>query len=148
MLQGRITFSSIDYREVFEMAGPGDLVYMDPPYQGVTNVRDNRYLAGVEYHDFAKAIETLNNKGVDYLISYDGNCGDKSYGEELPSSLNCTKVLLNAGRSTQATLLGKTDETFEALYISESLRGQFESQIAHIEFIAPQLKLLTEARYA
>jgi DNA adenine methylase len=121
LLKGRAAFSALDYREVFDMARQGDLVYMDPPYQGVSNVRDNRYFSGIEFGDFSSAIETLNSKGVDYLISYDGECGGKAYGNDLPVSLGCAKILLNAGVSTQATLLGKRDITFEALYVSENL---------------------------
>lgn len=79
------------------MARPGDLVYMDPPYQGVSNVRDNRYFAGVPFDEFAEAIETLNRKGVDYSISYDGECSGKEYGEELLASLGCKKVFIKCG---------------------------------------------------
>lgn len=119
LLKGKSTFLALDYHDVFEMTRPGDLVYMDPPYQGVTNVRDNRYYSGVPFNEFADALNILNSKGVDYLISYDGVCGGKEYGEDLPESLGCKKVLLNAGLSSQATLLGKKSTTFEALYISE-----------------------------
>jgi len=121
LLKGRTAFSAMDFRQIFEMAQPGDLVYMDPPYQGVSNTRDNRYYSGVDFDDFSTAIEMLNRKGVDYVISYDGECGGKEYGNELSPSLKCTKFLLNAGISTQATLLGKRDTTFEALYVSENL---------------------------
>lgn len=121
LLKGKTRFFALDYHEVLDMARPGDLVYMDPPYQGVTNVRDNRYFAGVSFDEFVKAVETLNRKGVDYLISYDGTCGEKEYGEELPQSLHCKKVMLNAGVSSQSLLLGKKSITFEALYVSEAL---------------------------
>jgi len=122
LLKGKSTFSALDYREVFEMAQPGDLVYMDPPYQGVTNTRDNRYFSGVPFAEFAEALELLNNKDVDFLISYDGECGGKAYGEELPAELGCKKMLLNAGTSSQATLLGRKEITFEALYVSRNLQ--------------------------
>ncbi|MDR1483049.1 MAG: Dam family site-specific DNA-(adenine-N6)-methyltransferase [Synergistaceae bacterium] len=125
LLKGKAIFSAVDYHHVFEMARHGDLVYMDPPYQGVSNRKDNRYFAGVNFDDFSNSIEILNQKGVDYIISYDGECGDKEYGNDLPQSLKCTKFLLNAGLSTQATLLGKRNTTFEALYVSENLAGTF-----------------------
>ncbi len=121
LLNGKAIFSAVDYHEVLEMAKPGDLVYMDPPYQGVTNVRDNRYFAGVPFDEFSESIEILNQKGVDYLISYDGECGGKEYGEELPKCLECKKFMLNAGISSQALLLGKKSITFEALYVSKDL---------------------------
>lgn len=123
LLKGKSDFFALDYREIFEMARPGDLVYMDPPYQGVTNVRDSRYYSGVPFAEFTSALELLNRKNVDFLISYDGQCGDKEYGEELPPELGCQKVLLNAGVSTQETLLGRKATTLEALYISKNLQS-------------------------
>ena len=121
LLKGKTSFSALDYREIFDMAQEGDLVYMDPPYQGVSNVRDNRYFSGVTLEEFAEALETLNRKNVDFLISYDGTCGEKSYGKELPEELGCKKILLNAGYSSQSTLLGRRELTQEALYISRNL---------------------------
>ena len=121
-LKGRTEFSSLDYREVLENTRQGDVVYMDPPYQGVSNVRDNRYLSGIEYRDFVDAIDRLNSRGVDFLISYDGKCGDKQYGEDLPKELGLQKMMLRAGLSSQSLLLGKKEVTYEALYISRGLQ--------------------------
>ena len=122
LLKGKVSFSALDYREALELARPGDLVYMDPPYQGVTNARDSRYVSGVPFHEFVEAVGVLNRRGIDYLISYDGRSGDKAYGKELPSDIRCAKTLLNAGTSAQATLLGKKAVTFESLYVSPTLQ--------------------------
>lgn len=121
MLKGKAEFTSMDYRKVLEQAVPGDLVYMDPPYQGVCNSRDNRYFSGINFSEFVEAIADLNARGVDFAISYDGLCGDKQYGEDLPESLGLRKVLLNAGLSSQAILLGRKETTYEALYLSRNL---------------------------
>lgn len=121
LLKGKTEFSSTDYRKVLEQAVPGDLVYMDPPYQGVCNSHDNRYFSGIDFSEFVEAIESLNARGVDFVISYDGVCGDKRYGEDLPDSLNLQKVLLNAGLSSQGVLLGRKETTYEALYLSHNL---------------------------
>lgn len=121
-LKGRTQFMSKDYREVLEKCRPGDIVYMDPPYQGVSNVRDSRYFSGIDFHDFVEALYGLNRRGIDFLVSYDGKCGDKQYGEELPSELSLHKVLLKAGLSSQSILLGKKELTYEALYVSKGLR--------------------------
>lgn len=135
LLKGKTEFRSADYHDILELARPGDLVYMDPPYQGVSNVRDNRYLAGVSFDEFAEALKILNRKGIDYLISYDGACGGKAYGEDLPDSLHCKKVMLNAGLSSQALLLGRKATTFEALYISEALIPFFSSFPQQLSFV-------------
>lgn len=121
MLKGKAEFTSMDYRKVLEQAVPGDLVYMDPPYQGVCNSRDNRYFSGINFSEFVEAIADLNARGVDFAISYDGLCGDKQYGEDLPETLDLRKVLLNAGLSSQAILLGRKETTYEALYLSRNL---------------------------
>jgi DNA adenine methylase len=125
LLKGKTCFSSLDYRQILEIAVPGDLVYMDPPYQGVSNSKDIRYFSGINFNDFAKSIEILNRKNIDYIISYDGECGGRKYGNELPDNLECTKIMLNAGLSTQSTLLGKTNTTLEALYLSKNLTSFF-----------------------
>jgi DNA adenine methylase len=78
-------------------------------------------LAGVSFNEFAESLETLNRKGVDYLISYDGECGGREYGRDLPPELGCRKVMLKAGLSSQALLLGRKSVTYEALYVSKGL---------------------------
>lgn len=121
-LKGKTCFMSNDYREVLDMVKKGDVVYMDPPYQGVSNVRDSRYFSGIDFDDFVDAVDALAKKGVDFLISYDGKCGDKQYGEDLPIELGLKKVLLKAGLSSQSLLLGKKEITYEALYVSKGLQ--------------------------
>ncbi len=121
LLKGKTLFYSEDYKEILDMARQGDVVYLDPPYQGVCSVRDSRYFSGIEYDDFVSAIDKLNQRQIDFIISYDGKCGDKTYGIDLPKELCLKKVLLKAGLSSQALLLGKKETTFEALYISKGL---------------------------
>lgn len=134
LLKDKTQFMSTDYREVLELARPGDLVYMDPPYQGVSNVRDCRYLSGIDFDEFVEAIDTLNHRGIDFVISYDGKCGDKEYGNDLPLWLDCEKIYLNAGVSSQAVLLGKKDVTYEALYISRNLKRSQTRTVTQMSF--------------
>ena len=62
---------------------------------------------------------------MDFLISYDGRCGDREYGEELPVELGLRKIMLRAGLSSQSLLLGKKEVTYEALYVSRGLLSHF-----------------------
>lgn len=121
ILKNKVTFYSKDFRDVLEMAVPGDVVYMDPPYQGVSNVRDHRYIAGLSFEEFVEALESLNRRNVDFLVSYDGNLGEKKYGRDLPESLCLTRYELNGGLSTQALYFGQKIETIESLYVSHGL---------------------------
>lgn len=130
-LKGKTSFMSKDYREILDETKTGDVVYMDPPYQGVSNVRDSRYYSGIGFYDFVEAVDHLNQRRIDFLISYDGRCGDRQYGEDLPKELGLQKVLLNAGLSSQSTLLGKKEITYEALYVSKGLQQRFVPMQEH-----------------
>lgn len=123
LLKGKTEFMSSDYREVTKNAKSGDIVYMDPPYQGVCTSRGCRYFSGIDFNEFVDCVEDLNRRGIDFIISYDGTCGDKQYGHDLPAELGLKKVMLNAGLSSQSLLLGKKETTREALYLSRNLRN-------------------------
>ena len=123
-LKNKITITSINYRDVLEKATTYDLVYMDPPYQGVCGNRDTRYLQSVQFCEFVEALDTLNQKKIRYLVSYDGRTGNKTFGKSLSPELNLTLIELYAGRSSQATLLGRDDVTIESLYLSPSLTDE------------------------
>lgn len=121
-LKGRTTTASKHYREVLKLAKPKDLVYMDPPYQGVcSGGGDPRYLESVQFDDFVEALHELNKNRIRYIVSYDGRTGNKTYGQMLPDELNLTLIELDAGRSSQATLLGRDFTTIESLYLSPAL---------------------------
>jgi DNA adenine methylase len=75
----------------------------------------------VEYHEFVASLAMLNERGVPFIVSYDGRTGDKMHGCLLPKSLKLHRLEIRVGRSTQATLLGRDQVTVESLYLSRSL---------------------------
>jgi len=121
LLKGKSKFYSLDYREVLKSANVSDLVYMDPPYQGVCGKRDSIYFSGIDHGDFVASLEDLNARGISYIVSYDGRRGDKKFGDPLPASLDLEHIDLDAGRSSQSTLLGRDEVTYESLYLSRAL---------------------------
>lgn len=120
LLHGRAQAICADFLEVFQEAQPGSFFYLDPPYQGTSDGRDCRYFCGVTRERIIEGLEVLNRKGIPFILSYDGTCGDKSYGERLPIEL-ASRILLDVGRSSQATLNGQDHITVESLYISHRL---------------------------
>lgn len=122
LLKNRITIRSGDFRDILKLANKNDLVYMDPPWQGTSGKRDPRYAFLLEIDELITELENLNRRKIPFILSFDGACGDKTYGEELPKELGMTKILLNAGRSSQATLLGRNEETIESLYLSPFIK--------------------------
>lgn len=121
ILQGKSDFISGDFRDIIRNATSNDLVYMDPPWQGTSTKKDTRYAFTLQIDELIAEMEDLNRRNVPFLLSFDGTCGDKSYGKDLPQHLNLQKIGLNAGKSSQAILLGRDDETIESLYLSPAL---------------------------
>ncbi|MDW3845693.1 DNA adenine methylase [Micromonospora sp. BRA006-A] len=110
-----------DYTDALESASSGDVVYMDPPYEGVSNTRDNRYMAGLSRESFVASLRNAIDRDISFILSYDGTTGTKSYGKPLTEALDLMHLHLYAGKSSQATLSGKTAHTVESLYLSPAL---------------------------
>jgi DNA adenine methylase len=150
LLKNKTTVSALDYRDVLAGVNGSDIVYMDPPYQGVCGERDSRYFSGISYSEFVSVLRDLNHRGIKYVVSYDGRTGSKIYGKALPASLNLTLIELEAGRSSQATLLGRGDITIESLYLSAPLAVEVGAvSRLHTRNGVEQLRLLEPSgRYA
>jgi DNA adenine methylase len=123
LLSGKCRLSHLDYAEVLARCTADDVVYLDPPYQGVSGARDTRYGARIDHQRFCHELDALNRRGCRFLVSYDGRTGAKTFGERLPAELGLVRLEIPAGRSSQATLLGRAQQTYESLYLSPTLGG-------------------------
>jgi DNA adenine methylase len=121
LLKGKTEVFSTDYSNILDLATPSDLVYMDPPYQGTGLNGGFNYSGNIEFESFVVSLFELNHKNVPYILSFDGRTGDKTYGNPLPENLNLKKIEINAGRSSQATLLNRNEITYEVIYLSPAL---------------------------
>jgi DNA adenine methylase len=127
LLKGRTVLYRGDFKECIRAAKSSDLVYMDPPYQGTTYGADKRYAMGLERAHLIEALHDLDARTVPYILSYDGQMGEKTYGEPLPNTVEVDHLSVHAGRSSQATISGRTDETIESLYVSKVLNARSAS---------------------
>jgi DNA adenine methylase len=143
LLRGKTIVTSLSFENVLANVRESDVVYMDPPYQGVCGDRDSRYFSGIAFDDFVTQLAVLNLRNVRYLVSYDGRLGNRSYGKPLPSKLHLTLVEIEAGRSSQATLLGRDEMTVESLYLSPVLAAELEVEpTTHRKHRNEQMQLL------
>jgi DNA adenine methylase len=146
LLHGKTECSSLDYKDTVAKATPDDLIYMDPPYQGVCGERDPRYLKGVLFDEFVEVLEALNFRDIKYLVSYDGRTGERIHGRRLPERLRLHLIELEAGRSSQATLLGRAEVTVESLYLSPALAESLKLRRHYPRRAAEQLALMERKR--
>ncbi|MBI3677355.1 MAG: DNA adenine methylase [Proteobacteria bacterium] len=144
LLRGRTEVVCMDFADCITQARTTDLVYMDPPYQGTTYGRDKRYAAQLERERLIASLANLNQRRVPFILSYDGKTGDKEYGERLPESLKATHLYIHAGRSSQATLTGRSEETLESIYISADLVGKLPTLPNYEKEPAPQIELFAQ----
>lgn len=137
LLEKKTRVTSLDFRELVNEVTADDLVYMDPPYQGVCSDRDRRYIGSLDFDGFVAFLEALNHKGVSYIVSYDGRTGNKKFGKDLPASLNLEHEEIKAGKSSQATLLGRNADTYESLYLSRALIKRLEVKPQQRQLVFP-----------
>jgi len=128
LLKGKSEILSANYQYVLDLATAEDFIYMDPPYQGTGVNGGFNYAGNIAFDNFVVSLSDLNNRQVPYILSYDGRTGDKTYGSPLPQDLNLTKIEINAGRSSQATLLNRREVTYEALFLSPALVAKIDLQ--------------------
>jgi DNA adenine methylase len=121
LLRGRTEVRVGDWLQTVSDAQEEDFVYMDPPYLGTSVGRDKRYAEQMESERLIGGLKSLLDRDIRFGLSYDGMTGTKEYGPPLPDYLGMTRLLLHAGRSSQATLLGQKAETIESLYLSPGL---------------------------
>jgi DNA adenine methylase len=117
LLRDRTEIRSADWLDTLAPAEPADFVYLDPPYFGTSEGRDQRYAASLRRADLVAGLAALTARNLRFVLSYDGSTGGRNYGEVLPDALALRRISLPAGRSSQATLHGKSLETIESLYL-------------------------------
>lgn len=118
LLRGRSEFRCGDWRDTTADACGPDFIYLDPPYMGTTIGRDKRYRQQLPQADLVTGLEHYNRQGLRFAVSYDGLTGTRDYGPPLPATLGLRRLLIDAGWSTQATLHGRSERTYESLYLS------------------------------
>ncbi|WET78701.1 DNA adenine methylase [Amycolatopsis sp. QT-25] len=109
------------YEKPLVSADVDELVYLDPPYQGTSDVPDHRYLKGLRREVFVDTLQRAVENNVSFVVSYDAVTEDNRYGYALPEELGLLHRHVVAGLSSQATLMGKSQTTVESLYISPAL---------------------------
>jgi DNA adenine methylase len=108
-------FLNQSYELTTRKATAEDFVYLDPPYFNT----GTRYFGTINYEKFIGYLESLNDKGVKYALSYDGKRGEKSYIISIPKKLYKRHIMLHSGNSTFGKVQnGKVEKVYESLYLN------------------------------
>ena len=94
-----VTFQHLDYRQAFELAEPGDVVYCDPPYSDTQSI-----LYGAQkfnLHDLIERVDVAKTQGVRVALSIDGSkkSGLRQVLHDFPKGLFETEAAVQVGRS-------------------------------------------------
>jgi DNA adenine methylase len=120
-----VDFINQDYRETLSSANKNDFVFLDPPYGG-TKGRYTKLTFDVA--DFYNQLEKLNSKGVSWMLTFDGNAGNREYDFTLPKDIYVEKSFVNTGNSPFTKLMKTSiDQINEAVYTNYKKKPFFEN---------------------
>lgn len=112
----KITFLNVDYRECLEDVKKGDFVFLDPPYGGTKS----RYTqTPFSLDEFYKTLDSLNSKGVNWMLTFDGSSGDRKYSYAPPEDLYKYTFKVKTGKSAFRKVIDKVQEDIlETVYLN------------------------------
>lgn len=112
----QVTFTVGDYRQILKNAKPGDLVFLDPPYQGTKG----RYIPTVfDFEAFYVELERLTDAGISWVLTFDGTAGERRYQSAIPSHLYSVQLGLPTGNSPFTKLMNTSlDAVVESVYLN------------------------------
>lgn len=111
-----ITFYNQDYKLTLSQVEKGDTIFLDPPYVGTRS----RYLPQfLDYNAFYSELERLNWVGVNWVLTLDGEAGERFYDNKIPKDLFKTHFKLTTGKSPFSKVMNnKQDRVLESVYLN------------------------------
>lgn len=121
-----IEFVNQDYRLTIEDAGKNDFIFLDPPYGGTKG----RYTkTEFDIPEFYQQLDRLNSKGAFWMLTFDGNAGNREYDFKLPKDIYKNKFFVQTGNSPFTKLMKTSiDGINEAVYTNYELDKYINAQ--------------------
>lgn len=115
IIQG-VTFKTADYRENTAPVQRGDLVFLDPPYA----CNRGRYRPQTfDLDAFFEELDRLNRIGARWVLTFDGQAGDRVYEGGVPQDVFRHRLAVVTGNSPFTRLMGTAiDAVTESVYLN------------------------------
>ncbi len=111
-----VEFRAVDYRELLREVRIDDLVFLDPPYTGTRG----RYMPqSFNIGEFYQELGRLNAVGAKWVLTLDGQAGNRNYESGIPETLYKTQLFLETGKSPFPRLMRTSvDQVQELVYLN------------------------------
>ncbi|HEY88739.1 MAG TPA: Dam family site-specific DNA-(adenine-N6)-methyltransferase [Thermoflexia bacterium] len=125
-----IEFVTADYRDTLQLVTGGDLVFLDPPYQGTKG----RYLPlNFSIEEFYSELERLNSIGAKWILTFDGQAGKRAYVKDVPPDIYREHFALFTGNSPFTKLMGlSVDAVVESVYLNFEIPSKLPTQLLYM----------------
>lgn len=111
-----ITFLTADYRDCLAEARRGDFVFLDPPYGGT---KDRYTKVEFDIEALYLELDRLNRIGVKWMMTFDGEAGERKYNFAPPQELYCQKFPIRTGLSSfKKVMENKNESISESVYLN------------------------------
>ena len=112
----KFEFLNVDYRECLSNVKAGDFVFLDPPYGGTKS----RYTqTPFSLDEFYATLDELNSKGVNWMLTFDGSSGERTYSYAPPEELFKETFKVKTGKSAFRKVIDKVQENIqESVYLN------------------------------
>lgn len=112
----RVTFVNADYRECLQAVRNNDFVFLDPPYGGT---KDRYTKKEFNLGNLFDELERLNRIGAKWMMTFDGEAGERKYNFAPPKELYRSSFLMSTGLSSfKKTMEKKKDSITESVYLN------------------------------
>jgi DNA adenine methylase len=124
-----IEFYNCDYRELTSIAKEDDFIFFDPPYGGTKG----RYTKEeFDLDTFFDELARLNDRGIKWILTFDGKAGNRNYTYELPSNLYFHKIFIQTGHSPFTKLMNTSiDDVNESVYLNYNPPAEIFTEFAN-----------------
>jgi DNA adenine methylase len=109
-------FLHSDYRDTLAGVQKGDAVFLDPPY---AHTKGRYHPNGFDVIEFFKELERLNRIGAFWVLTFDGQAGERVYESGLPESIYKHRLQLPTGNSPFTKMMGTgIDAVTESVFLN------------------------------